>query len=67
VAETMDARERRTRQFEHYLGLMEFRARLLIETRGGFDYTGEGKASNDIWPSHLGCSGKILPPFLPVQ
>jgi len=33
VAESMDARERRTRQFEHYLGLMEFRARRLVKDR----------------------------------
>lgn len=31
MAEAVDARERRTRQFEHYLGLMEFRARRLVK------------------------------------
>jgi hypothetical protein len=31
LAEVVDARERRTRQFEHYLGLMEFRARRLVK------------------------------------
>ena len=31
MAEAFDARERRTRQFEHYLGLMEFRARRLVK------------------------------------
>ena len=30
MAEAVDPRERRTRQFEHYLGLMEFRARRLV-------------------------------------
>jgi hypothetical protein len=31
MAEVVDTRERRTRQFEHYLGLMEFRARRLVK------------------------------------
>jgi hypothetical protein len=31
MAEAVDSRERRTRQFEHYLGLMEFRARRLVK------------------------------------
>jgi hypothetical protein len=31
VAEVIDGLERRTRQFEHYLGLMEFRARRLVK------------------------------------
>ena len=30
MADPVDARERRTRQFDHYLGLMEFRARRLV-------------------------------------
>lgn len=31
MAEAVDARERRTRQFEHYLGLMEFRVLRLVK------------------------------------